>query len=42
MTAKVMQGDQQKCLDAGANDYIAKPIDTDKLMTLLRVWAKQL
>ncbi len=42
MTAKVMQGDQQKCLDAGASDYIAKPIDADKLMTLLRVWANRL
>jgi CheY-like chemotaxis protein/signal transduction histidine kinase len=41
MTAKVMQGDQQKCLAAGASDYIAKPIDTDKLMTLLRVWANR-
>ena len=39
MTAKVMQGDQQKCFDAGASDYIAKPIDTDKLMSLLRVWS---
>jgi CheY-like chemotaxis protein len=38
MTAKAMQGDQQKCFDAGASDYIAKPIDTDKLMSLLRVW----
>jgi CheY-like chemotaxis protein/signal transduction histidine kinase len=41
MTAKVMKGDQQRCLDAGASDYIAKPIDADKLMTLLRVWANR-
>ena len=39
MTAKAMQGDHQKCLDAGASDYIAKPIDTQKLLSLLRVWA---
>lgn len=39
MTAKAMIGDHQKCLDAGASDYIAKPIDTEKLMSLLRVWA---
>jgi CheY-like chemotaxis protein len=39
MTAKAMQGDHQKCLDAGASDYIAKPIDTPKLLSLLRVWA---
>jgi CheY-like chemotaxis protein len=39
MTAKVMQGDEQKCLDAGASDYIAKPIDSGKLMSLLRVWS---
>ncbi len=39
MTAKAMQGDQQNCLDAGASDYIAKPIDTQKLLSLLRVWA---
>ncbi|MBV6323346.1 response regulator [Duganella violaceipulchra] len=41
MTAKVMQGDQQKCLEAGASDYLAKPIDTDKLMSLLRVWTSR-
>ncbi|GJJ03336.1 hypothetical protein RugamoR64_38740 [Duganella rhizosphaerae] len=41
MTAKVMLGDQQKCLEAGASDYLAKPIDTDKLMSLLRVWTSR-
>ncbi|MES2017137.1 MAG: response regulator [Pseudomonadota bacterium] len=41
MTAKAMKGDQQKCFAAGASDYIAKPIDTDKLMSLLRVWCAQ-
>ncbi|MDD2853469.1 MAG: response regulator [Desulfuromonadaceae bacterium] len=38
MTAKVMPGDQEKCLRAGANDYISKPIDIEKLLSLLRVW----
>ncbi|WP_332855414.1 response regulator [Duganella sp. S19_KUP01_CR8] len=41
MTAKVMLGDEQKCLEAGASDYLAKPIDTDKLMSLLRVWTSR-
>ena len=38
MTAKAMLGDQQKCLDAGANDYISKPIDPQKLISMLQVW----
>ena len=38
LTAKAMKGDKQKCIEAGANDYIAKPVDTDKLISLLRVW----
>ena len=38
MTAKAMAGDQSKCIQAGANDYISKPIDIDKLLSLLRVW----
>ncbi len=38
VTAKAMQGDRQKCLDAGASDYIAKPVDIDLLLALMRVW----
>ncbi|NOK37411.1 response regulator [Corallococcus exercitus] len=38
LTAKAMRDDQEKCLQAGANDYIAKPLDVEKLLSLLRVW----
>ena len=38
LTAKAMRDDQEKCLAAGASDYIAKPLDVDKLMSLVRVW----
>ena len=38
VTAKAMKGDREKCIEAGASDYIAKPIDTDHLLSLLRVW----
>jgi CheY-like chemotaxis protein/CHASE3 domain sensor protein len=38
LTAKAMRDDQEKCLAAGANDYIAKPLDVEKLMSLVRVW----
>lgn len=41
LTAKAMKEDKQKCIDAGANDYISKPLDTDKLLALLRVWLSQ-
>ena len=38
LTAKAMRDDHEKCLSAGANDYIAKPLDVEKLLSLVRVW----
>jgi len=38
LTAKAMPDDQERCLEAGANDYMAKPLDVDKLLSLVRVW----
>jgi CheY-like chemotaxis protein len=38
VTAKAMKGDRQKCIEAGASDYISKPVDLDLLLALLRVW----
>jgi CheY-like chemotaxis protein len=38
VTAKAMKGDRQKSIAAGASDYIAKPVDTDQLLSLMRVW----
>lgn len=38
LTAKAMKDDQERCLDAGANDYMAKPLDVEKLLSLVRVW----
>src|SRR5262249_35197082 len=38
LTAKAMKNDREKCIEAGANDYIVKPVDIDKLLSLMRVW----
>jgi len=38
LTAKAMKEDRQKCIDAGANDYISKPVDVERLLSLMRIW----
>jgi CheY-like chemotaxis protein len=38
VTAKAMKGDRQKCIEAGASDYVAKPVDMDQLVSVLRAW----
>jgi CheY-like chemotaxis protein len=41
LTAKAMKGDRERCVDAGASDYVTKPVDPDQLVSLLRVWLYQ-
>ncbi|MCB0395046.1 MAG: response regulator [Flavobacteriales bacterium] len=41
LTAKAMKEDRQKCIDAGANDYISKPVDIERLLSLMRIWIKE-
>jgi two-component system, chemotaxis family, sensor kinase CheA len=38
LTAKAMKGDREKCLEAGASDYVSKPLKLDQLLSVMRVW----
>jgi CheY-like chemotaxis protein/signal transduction histidine kinase/HAMP domain-containing protein len=41
VTAKAMKGDRERCIEAGASDYLAKPVDSDHLLSILRVWMRK-
>ena len=41
LTAKVMVGDRERCLEAGASDYISKPVNLEQLSSLMQVWLSQ-
>ncbi len=38
LTARAMKGEKARCLQAGASDYLSKPVDTERLLSLMRVW----
>ncbi len=41
LTAKVMEGEKDRCTEAGASDYLSKPVDTERLLSSIRVWVHQ-
>jgi CheY-like chemotaxis protein len=42
ITAKAMKGDREKCIEAGASEYISKPVDVDQLVSMMRVWLRRI